>query len=475
MTLRFFGSLAAVLVVLLVAPVGRASEPAPRERRTSGGSVPAAIDYNAPDHDPTLAHHLHALANLGVQSWALWQLNWVRGEEWTWVTRDSLGSNLHRGFAFDQDEIQTNFLGHPYHGGLMFTSARSAGLGFWISAAYTGAGSLGWELFAETEPPSANDLIMTTLSGLMLGEMTYRLSSELLDDSAQGSWRLWRELAAAAVSPMRGFQRLNTGQAWRERPPPIRQPVRAALHVGAEVVRVRDGPSTDRNGPSLLVAADVAYGELFAGEADTLAPFAFFELYAGISLFDSQLAGARVDTTGLLYGWRRPSPHRRDLRDAPVFGLSMTYEFQGSNVTTYGGVGLGPASYLRVGLGRRRQLRLGIGVDFVPMLSIAETEPAPDARGYTFGIGAASWSTIWLDLAEAGSLRLRARQYATTTVDGGRGAQYVATVRAAYHVDVLDSVGFGAAPMLTYRRPPSSAPAGSTTELSAQLYMRLHP
>ncbi len=67
-----------------------------------------AIDNNAPAPDPTPGQHLHAIANLGVQSWVFWQASWSRGEEWPLVTRDSLADNLHHGFVFDRDEMQTN-------------------------------------------------------------------------------------------------------------------------------------------------------------------------------------------------------------------------------------------------------------------------------------------------------------------------------------------------------------------------------
>jgi hypothetical protein len=354
----------------------------------------------------------------------------------------------------------------------MFTSARSAGLSFWTSVLYTGAGSLGWELFAESEPPSANDMIMTTLSGLMLGEITYRLASELLDDSSSGSMRLWREVGAAAVSPMRGFTRATTGQAWSTGPPPERHAVRADLHVGAEVVRVTNGSSTDRNGPSLLLATDIRYGRLGQGRG-TLQPFTSFEFYAGVSLLDSELAGARIDATGLLYGWGWPLSSRFGARDDGIFGIAMTYEFQGSNVTTYGGVGLGPASYASLQLGAGRRLRIGAGVDLVPMLSVAELEPAPGERGYTFGAVGATWGSFWLDLASAGSLDLRSRQYATMVLDGGSGGNFVSTARLTYELRVLGIFGLGAAPMLTYRRTLERHPADETLELSAQLFLQL--
>lgn len=433
--------------------------------------APAPVDYNAPAGEITLTHHLRALANLAFQSWAVWQLSWFRGEGWTLISRDSLADNLKLGFAFDQDELGTNFFGHPYHGGLMFTAARGVGLSFWTSATYTAAGAFIWEVFAENEPPSINDLVMTTLSGWMLGEITYRLSSELLDDGASGSPRLLRELGAAAISPMRGWNRLYGSEAWRHGPPPIRRRVEAALHVGIDAVRSDHDESPTSYGPSLLLAADVRYGSVSPlAPSDRIRPLTFFELYAGINLFDSELQGAQVYSTGLLYGWGHGL---RNGTGSNVFGFATTYEFQGSNLVTYGGVGLGPADYLTIGMGKRRSLRIGAGVDVVPVLGITSGFLLGTERGYKFGAGTALWGSVVLDLARAGALRLRSRQYATATLDGASGVNYLGATRLSYEVDALGHVGFGVAPMVIYRRLQGE-PDGNAFQLQAQLFVRLH-
>ena len=55
-------------------------------------------------------------------------------------------------------------------------SARSQGLTFWESAPYAAIGSLEWEFLGEREPPALNDLIATTMGGICIGEITYRIS-----------------------------------------------------------------------------------------------------------------------------------------------------------------------------------------------------------------------------------------------------------------------------------------------------------
>jgi len=69
-----------------------------------------------------------------------------------------------------------------------------------------------WELFGEVWAPSPNDLLNTSLGGITLGETTYRLSSLILDNTATGSERVFREIGATLVNPVRGFNRLVRGE-----------------------------------------------------------------------------------------------------------------------------------------------------------------------------------------------------------------------------------------------------------------------
>ena len=83
--------------------------------------------------------------------------------------------------------------------------------------AVTGMGSLMWEFFMETEPAAINDFIATTLSGAMLGEMLYRMSSRIIDESAIGKKRTGAFGANAAGRQSRVVSR-PAADSWRTRP-----------------------------------------------------------------------------------------------------------------------------------------------------------------------------------------------------------------------------------------------------------------
>src|SRR5262249_49515160 len=116
--------------------------------------------------------------------------------------------NTKEGFTYDDNDFRTNQFLHSYNGGVYFNSARTNGLNFWTSAAYATFGAFYWECCGETHPMSYNDLIATSLGGFTMGEMTYRLSSEILDNQATGETRLFKEAGSFLVDPIPGIKRL---------------------------------------------------------------------------------------------------------------------------------------------------------------------------------------------------------------------------------------------------------------------------
>lgn len=125
-------------------------------------------------------------------------------------TAATIRRNLRGGWTVDQDPFKTNQLGHPYQGATHYGFARSAGLSFWESTGYALAGSALWEIAGEATPPSVNDLINTGIGGSFMGEALFRLASLLLEN--EDIPPLWREVAAAVVSPPLGVNRLAFGE-----------------------------------------------------------------------------------------------------------------------------------------------------------------------------------------------------------------------------------------------------------------------
>ncbi len=138
-------------------------------------------------------------------------------EGWANISLTTMKNNLKLGFTWDYDDFTTNQFLHPYHGSAYFNAARTNGFTFWESAPFTIGDSLMWEYFMEIERPSYNDLVNTTVSGIIFGEITYRVSDLIINESTSGFERFFRETALFFSDPMRGFNRLFKGKAWRKK------------------------------------------------------------------------------------------------------------------------------------------------------------------------------------------------------------------------------------------------------------------
>jgi Domain of unknown function (DUF3943) len=115
-------------------------------------------------------------------------------------------------WVLDNDSFNMNQFLHPYAGTVYFGFARSAGLNYWESSAYTFAGGFLWEMAGETTRPSINDQIASGIAGAFLGEPLFRMASLLLESKPGG---FFHELGAAIISPPTGFNRLVFGERFK--------------------------------------------------------------------------------------------------------------------------------------------------------------------------------------------------------------------------------------------------------------------
>lgn len=162
----------------------------------------------------TSPHFRRAFTEMFLFELAPYSYNrWVGKKDEDQTTLQSWGYNLRRGWSFDNNDFPVNHFEHPYSGAIYFNSARSHGYGFWRSSVFPMVGSALWEYFGEKQQPSINDQVNTTLGGIILGEMMFRLSSAVLDDHARGTGRVFREIGAGLVDPPRGLARLLEGGA----------------------------------------------------------------------------------------------------------------------------------------------------------------------------------------------------------------------------------------------------------------------
>ena len=201
---------------------------------------------------------------------------------------------MEHGWVWDLDDFAVNQVGHPYQGNNYFTSGRANGLSFYESAALTAFGSSTWEYFGETNLPSVNDFINTTLGGIALGEMFHRAAWLVRDTRASGRGRLWKEIGATVLDPITGLNRFITGDASRvsEKPGDM---VPSTLDGFASAGALWQGSQTRafESAGQPYLEVDLLYGDVRGGSSRT--PYDAFSvglrLGGGSALSDARVRG----------------------------------------------------------------------------------------------------------------------------------------------------------------------------------------
>ncbi|GAA4322228.1 hypothetical protein GCM10023149_22430 [Mucilaginibacter gynuensis] len=159
-------------------------------------------------------HFGRAAFELGLAEVIPWTYDrYVAQVDYAKISWKTVGHNIKPGsWSWDNDPFQTNQFGHPYHGSQFFNAFRTNGYSFWQSAQAAVVGSYLWETFAENQAPSPNDFVNTSFGGIVLGEMTYRLSNKIVNNNSRGFKRQVSEVMGFIVSPMNGLNRILDGK-----------------------------------------------------------------------------------------------------------------------------------------------------------------------------------------------------------------------------------------------------------------------
>lgn len=381
---------------------------------------------------PNGASFVQATAGVALTNWVTWAYNWyVQRWDWSNVGFRSWGQNLRHGFTWDNDNFLDNQLAHPYHGSFYHSSARASGYGFWSSFPFVAAGSATWELFGENIPASLNDLINTTLGGMAIGEVTFRLSRLLGSNRDLRHNSFSRELGAFALSPVGRTQRLVAARAERPSGSAVLPEDLTLLSLGR------------RSGHAFLELA-VQYGSPFS--LGSMQPYEAFEFRVQVS---PEATGVihRVGITGLLA--------RRSLaqseRNQVVLGLFQHYDYDDLTTMKFSGHSVSTALLYQHRIGARAGTRLGAHLEGLLLGGISTDQNHYWKRDYDLGPGAGA--RLGASFIHDGIewLRLDGRVLWLHTIHGS-GADHVATfVRFGGTVPLKGPLGLGGDVSITNR------------------------
>jgi hypothetical protein len=266
-------------------------------------------------------------------------VNLIRGQVTARITPKTWWENMEHGWEWDLDDFAVNQVGHPYQGNNYFTSGRANGLSYYESAALAAFGSATWEFFGETNKPSLNDFINTTLGGIAFGEMFHRTAWLVRNPEVTGRARMWNEIGATALDPLTGYNRFRTGDASRVSAKPADM-VPSDLGGFASAGILWRGSQTraiDATGQP-FAEIDSLYGDLQTGRSRTP-----YDAFAVRLRFGGGAGFSEARVRGRLLG----QPYRNA---SWQFTIAQSYDYQFNDAYSFG------AQSFEAGLGTTRSL-----------------------------------------------------------------------------------------------------------------------
>ncbi len=375
--------------------------------------------------------------NLGVMSYN----RYIAKEEFAEISWGSIKENFKHGFVWDEDHFETNFFMHPYHGSLYFNIARSNGMSFWESVPYAAGGSLMWEMTMENTYPSYNDFIMTTTGGIMLGEALYRLSSQILDNSATGFERVWRELLAGLINPARGFNRLINGKAFKRSGSNSydRVPIEGYISFGgrgnfSSNIDSKTGKKVD-GGAKTMIEAMIVYGDMF--KEGKRSPFDTFLARAWISH-----SKFKPEFSFYAYGLITGKTYIKE-KSKQLIGIFQHFDFFNIEIIEIGASSIGIGYINEVQLSERLRLDASLQVGFI-LVGASNNEYVEFLeRDYNFGTGLNIKVDAAFTFESVMTIYLSGIHYGMLSIDGVKGSESLTLLTAKYSFNLSKKVSVG--------------------------------
>ncbi len=352
----------------------------------------------------------------------VWAFNrYLTKTGWSEISIQTIKDNIETGFVWDRDGYLMNQFAHPYNGAAYFNAARSNGLSFWESSLYSLGGSAIWEIAMENEPPSYNDIVNTPVTGTILGEISYRVSNLIIDESSQGFERVLREFSAFAVDPVYGVNRLFQGAMWRDGMPSDRPPFSLWMSVGGNNVFL--DRTLVRNKGYGFMGFDLEYGDLLAAKSHK-DPFDYFTIHAELSISED-------DNIAAVYGSGVIWDTKVTLFDNPANVIGVYKEIDMIINTIYKLSATSLTSRLT------DQLQLSPGITATNSLSISailmgatNSEYASvDGKDYNIGPGASVRIGTHCSIDGFGGISVDYKRFWIHTLSGAEGEEFVGLLK----------------------------------------------
>jgi hypothetical protein len=333
-------------------------------------------------------------------------------------------------------------------------------------------GSLEWEYFGENTRPSYNDFINTPINGSFLGEIFYRLGSDILDDRSTGFERFFREAAVAIMTPTRFFSRLLQGRLTRLTQDEVYQKEQLNVTLQAGYHNVNEGRLIENNSThSLNLNLSVYYGNPF--EKRERQPFDFFNVRGDL---DFGLGRKIVDLAtgyGILFGSNVQVGNLEML-----VGLFQHMNFFDNNTFELGTIAFGPSIISKLPLSNSTSLYTNLHVALVPFGALSKRAGISDTsqvRDYDYTGGAELKIETAFNIAGWVDLSFIGYYWWFRTWVGVAGNNYIGIIKPSIAFKLYNNFSLGFEQLVYYSdRYPTDFPSVHSVRTEQKIFIQLY-
>ena len=373
------------------------------------------------------------IVGLNFSIWAY--SRYLTSEGWSAISWQSIKNNFKNGFVWDLDGYLMNQFMHPYHGSNYYNLARSNGLEFWESAPYAVGGSLMWEYFMENEAPSYNDIVNTPVTGIILGEISYRVSNLIIDEGTVGFERFLREFTSTLIDPMQGFNRLIRGDMWKAGKPNKHSKFDVIVSSGVHNVFF----SSKMNDSKSYVAlrADLNYGNQFS-VSDHQKPFDYFTLHTEVNFAPGDnIAG--IFASGVL--WDNKLKLFENSKN--IIGVYKEVDIHINTVYKLSATSVTGQIINTVPLSTSVSMQNYFGLSAILMGATNSQYASESGKDYNIGPGASAKIGVQVTFKNFGEIYSNYKRFWIHTLSGAEGEEFVGLMNIGINYQLLEKSYLG--------------------------------
>lgn len=336
---------------------------------------------------------------------------------------------------FDDNKFFNNQFSHPYQGSLYFNAFRSNGYNFWESVPAVFAGTITWETIAETHLPAPNDIINTSLGGIVFGEMSTRLSKIILRRKHGKSTGTIRESLSFVSNPMHGLNRI-LDKEWAKKNEASGMddtPVSLVTDAGVRLIKTRVKHLSNKIRSESFGRIQLQYGNPYT---NSKTPFNNFSVVTEIGNSDSAKANV-LQIEGGLYSTKI----KQTTRSVHVFNISMNYDFFQHSSFVYGAQSFRANLFSRINFSNKFQLQCKAGAGIIALASVPNTYLYyGEGRNYNYCSGFSLQAGAGINIANKLFYNFQCSGAAVKTINGFKSVHLLYSTSSELRVTVYKNL-----------------------------------